>query len=316
MIMKQIPLWEGRDDVILHAFLDEGDPMMPGPKEKLPAMMICPGGAYLFCSMSGEGYTTAMAFLAAGYQTFILQYTVGSSCGSNPSAYPAQLLDYARAVLLIREHAEEWLVDPERLCLTGFSAGAHLCATVATKWHEPLLSDHFGVAAEVFKPLAVILGYPLCDYAYQEEYNAGKPANPMLLAGNAAFFGTPAPSKEQLELLCPCLHVSANTPPIFMMHAASDTMVPALHSLKMAQALAKHKVPYELHIFQTGEHGFATGVPLGQAAYRKDQYKACAAWVSLAQNWLLRWVAPETAEHDISAADFFEADGAPPPFFV
>lgn len=316
MLIKRIPLWEGRDDVALHAFLTEVDPMMPGPREKLPAMIICPGGAYLFCSMSGEGDCTALEFASAGYQTFILQYTVGSTCGTNSSTYPAQLLDYGRAVMLIREHADEWLVDPDRICIAGFSAGAHLCGTIATKWHEPLLSSHFGVEASAFKPLAVILGYGLSDYVYQEEYNAAQPPNPMLTAGNVAFFGTPVPSREQLEEQSTCLHVTEHTPPVFMMHAASDTMVPALHSLKFAQALATHKIPYELHIFQNGEHGFATGIPLGSSAYRKDRYKACSAWVPLAQTWLLHWVAPETAEHDISAASFFEADGAPPPFFV
>lgn len=101
-----------------------------------------------------------------------------------------------------------------------------------------------------------------------------------------------------------------------MMHAANDTMVPALHSLRMAEALAAHHIPYELHIFQNGEHGFATGAPMGANVYRLDQYKSCGAWVDMAKTWLLHWAAPETAEHDVSAVSFFEGeDNAPPPFF-
>lgn len=315
MISQRIELWPNRHDVALYTFLAEIDPMLPGPKEKLPAVLICPGGAYMFCSMSGEGDATAMAFASAGYQTFVLEYTVGTACGEHSARYPAQLLDYGKAVMVIREHAEEWHVDPERICVAGFSAGAHLCGTVATRWHEPLLSETFGVPAACFRPMAAILGYGLMDYVYQEEYNATQPPNPILTAGNVAFFGCPAPAREQLEAVSPYLHVSEHTPPVFMMHAASDTMVPALHSLKMAQALAAHSIPYELHIFQNGEHGFATGAPMGVSVYRKDKYKACGAWVELAKTWLLHWAAPETAEHDVSSVSFFEGDGTPPPFF-
>lgn len=315
MITKRIPLWEGRNDVALYTFLSEVEPLIPGPKEMLPAVLICPGGAYMFCSITGEGDTAALAFAAAGYQTFVLQYTTGATCGSNDSRYPAQLLDYGRAIMVIREHAEEWYVDVNRISLVGFSAGAHLCGTIATKWHEPLLCERFGVDSSCFKPLAVILGYGLIDYAYQDAYSATQPPNPIMTAGTTAFFGSPTPSKEQLEEVSLHLHVSENTPPIFMMHAATDTLVPALHSLKMAQALAAHNIPYELHIFQNGEHGFATGISFGASVYRKDKHKACSAWVELAKTWLLHWAAPETAEHDISSMAFFEADGTPPPPF-
>lgn len=316
MITKRIPLWEGRDDVALYTFLAEVDPMMPGEKEKLPAMIVCPGGAYMFCAMGSEGDAVAISFAAAGYQTFVLQYTVGSSCGENDAKYPAQLLDLGRAMLLIREHAQEWYVDVDRITIAGFSAGAHLCGTLATKWHEPLLSEHFGVDSACFKPMAAILGYGLMDYVYQEEYNATQPPNPVLREANVSFFGTAKPGRAQLEEVSPYLNVSEHTPPIFMMHAANDTMVPALHSIRMAQALAEHKIPYELHIFQKGEHGFATGAPMGASAYRADRHRACGAWMDLAKVWLLHLVAPETEEHDISSSDFFEEDNmAPPPFF-
>lgn len=317
MITKRIPLWEGREDVALYTFLAEMDPMMPGPKEKLPAMIVCPGGAYMFCAMGNEGDAVAMSFASAGYQTFVLQYTVGTTCGDNDCKYPAQLLDLGKAMMTIREHAEEWYVDVERISIAGFSAGAHLCGTYATRWHEPLLSEHFGVDASCFKPLAAILGYGLLDYVYQEEYNATQKPNPILQASNMKFFGTPVPSKEQLEEVSPYLHVTENTPPIFMMHAANDTMVPVSHSIHMAQALTDYKIPYELHVFQNGEHGFATGAPMGASVYRTDKHRACGAWMDLAKTWLLHLVAPETQEHDISSADFFEGDhAAPPPFFV
>jgi len=318
MIIKRLPLWAGRDDVALHTFLREctPNPMAPAQQEPLPAVIVCPGGAYMFCSMENEGDNVALSFANSGYQTFILQYTVGTTCGEHSSKHPAQLRDLGKAILLIREHAEEWHIDTKRISVVGFSAGANLCANLAVNWHKPVLSDYFGVEPECFKPLAVMLAYPLTDYTYQEEYNATLPPNPMLLAGNKALFGTETPSKEQLDELSPYLHVSEHTPPVFMVHAANDTLVPAMHSLKMAQALAAHSIPYELHIFQNGEHGFAAGNPETEP-YRSDKSKACSAWTALAQKWLLHLTAPETQEHDFCIADAIKnSNGAPPPFCI
>ncbi len=306
MITKRIPLWEGRDDVTLYTMLREctPNPMMPMEQENLPAVVVCPGGAYMFCSVELEGDTTALRFMDKGYQTFIVEYTVGSRCGEHDSKHPAQLIDLAKALLIIREHAEEWHVDVNRISLAGFSAGANLCANMAVHWHESLLSDYFGVDSSCFKPLAVILGYPLTDYSFQEDYVAAcLPPAGVLQEGNRAIFGTPTPDKEQRDALSPYLHVSEKTPPIFMVHAANDSLVPAMHSLIMANALAKKGIPYELHIFQNGEHGFATGVPNGVGPYRSDKQMNLSCWVDLAANWLLHWVAPETAEHDFCIAE-------------
>ncbi len=312
MICKKIPLWEGRDDVFLYTFLREcrPNPMLPMEQEALPAVIVCPGGAYMFCSMENEGDAIAMSFASAGYQAFVLEYTVGSRCGDNASRHPAQLFDLARAFLIIRENAKDWHVDTKRIALAGFSAGANLCANMATHWHESFLSERFGEEKGFFKPMAAILGYPLTDYAYQEEYNSTLPPNPMLMAGNVAVFGTPVPSREQMAEMSPCLHVSEHTPPIFMAHAANDTLVPVGHSLRMAAALSEKGRPYELHIFQNGEHGFADGVAEGTGAYRFDKRKSAGAWLSLAQSWLMRQAAPETAEHDFCIAEAIKADAA------
>ncbi|MDR0554163.1 MAG: alpha/beta hydrolase, partial [Treponema sp.] len=81
-----------------------------------PAALILPGGAYAYCSPR-EAEAVAVQFNAAGYHAFVLRY----SCA--PRRHPAPLLDCARAFTLIREHAGEWLLDPAKLGLMGFSAG-------------------------------------------------------------------------------------------------------------------------------------------------------------------------------------------------
>lgn len=300
MILKQIPLWEGREDVVLHTYLRHcnPNPLFPAEQEMLPAVVICPGGAYLFCSTENEGDDVAMEFSAAGYQVFVLQYTVGTACGAYDSRHPAQLLDLCKAILTIRDHAVEWHVDTERIALIGFSAGANLCGNMATQWHTPLLSEYFGVPSHYFRPMAVVLGYPVADFSLQMEHNAAMPPNPMLMMGDEAFFGTRRPTQEQLDAVSPCRHVSENTPPIFLFHAANDSMVPVRQTLKMAAALAEHSIPFEVHIFEKGEHGFGAGNPYTVGPYRMDKRFSCHAWTQLAANWLLHQASPETAVHE------------------
>lgn len=106
-----------------------------------PAVMVIPGGGYQFCS-DREADPVAMAYLKAGFDAFILRYSVGSD-----AAWPAPLTDYECAMKTILEHAEEWAVIPDKIAVAGFSAGGHLAAAAAT------MSKH--------RPAAAVLGYPV-----------------------------------------------------------------------------------------------------------------------------------------------------------
>ena len=106
-----------------------------------PAVLILPGGGYMFCS-DREAEPVAMPYLKAGFQAFILRYSLRED-----SAWPQPLRDYEQAMTLIREHAEEWHVIPDRVAVIGFSAGGHLAGAAATM--------------SVNRPNAAILGYPV-----------------------------------------------------------------------------------------------------------------------------------------------------------
>lgn len=116
--------------------------------EKRPAMLVLPGGGYLYCS-DREADPVAMAYLQAGYQVFILRYTL-----TPKGKWPLPLEDYEAAMELICANAERWYVDTDRIAAIGFSAGGHLCACSAT------LSRHKPAAAVIVYP--AILKY-LCD---------------------------------------------------------------------------------------------------------------------------------------------------------
>ena len=106
---------------------------------KRPAILVIPGGGYQYCS-NRESDPVAFAFLKAGFQAFVLHYSVGAH-----AVWPNPLEDYEQAMELIRSKAEEWNIYPDKVAVVGFSAGGHLAAAAATMSRN--------------RPNAAILGY-------------------------------------------------------------------------------------------------------------------------------------------------------------
>ena len=295
MKIETIKLWDDRDDVELTTFLTMPDAFFPDPVPK-PAVIVCPGGGYLTCTRHGnEGDPAAMAFAMDGFQTFVLEYSVQQRAPEGRTLFPAQLIDFGKAILTIREHADEWLIDVNKISIIGFSAGAHLCAMLASTWHEPLLSSYFKVEAELFKPLSVMCIYGIYDYAYQNEAMGYDEDSPLYMDLNTQVFGTKTPSRAEEEKYSPCCHVTENMPPMFMAAAIDDGLVPSLQSVRMAEKLHLAGVPYELHMFQYGDHGFALGRNLAEP-FRDEKKHACAQWLPLAKTFLMHQISPETLE--------------------
>ena len=104
-------------------------------------------------------------------------------------------------------------------------------------------------------------------------------------ASNTAFLGTGEPSEELLDEVSPARHVTENTPPMYLWATASDELVPVQHSLRMANALADHNIPFELHVFEEGPHGLALATQ-ACAASKSQVYPDAAKWADLAGCWL------------------------------
>ena len=109
--------------------------------DKRPAVLVLPGGAYMRCS-NREAEPVAMAFLAEGYNAYILNYSV-----MEHAEFPHPLEDADQAMALIRQKAEDWNADPGKIASIGFSAGGHLSGAMGTMGKE--------------RPNAMILGYPV-----------------------------------------------------------------------------------------------------------------------------------------------------------
>ena len=290
-------LYADRSDVSLSCYvLGDSPDLMAGKKR--PAILICPGGGYFNCS-DREAEPIALKFASMGYHTFVLRYSTYTGTSGFPDLtkpmeikesciHPHPMHDIAQAMRLIRAHADEWLVDAERIAVCGFSAGGHNAAMYATRWQED---------ADNPRPAAAILGYPLTDYVYKrdEEARLDPMAQSFFRKSDFVFLGTETPTQEQLVDVSPAQHVSERTPPTFLWATAADELVPVQHSLLMAKALADHNVPFELHVFETGMHGLALADQTTSAAWSQTNSDV-AKWAELAGAWLQKRFALPLAE--------------------
>lgn len=279
MHLERFPLRPDAPAVFLDAYrLDDSRQYLTG--RLCPAVIVCPGGGYQFTS-DREAEPIALRFLAHGYHAFILRYSV-------TTRFPQPLLDLAQAILLVRRNASEWLVDPRRLAVCGFSAGGHLAAALGVFWDRPDIRDLVGAANDDLRPDAVILGYPVIDLRHGPPPPSG--GEPHYAPMHAALFGVRNAPDDLVNRYRPDLHVTPHSSPAFIWHTATDPIVPAHNALLFASALAVQKVPYELHIFDTGPHGLA----LANAVTAVDaslNAPHAQLWMDLALTWLDRQAA-------------------------
>lgn len=243
--LEPVPLWPG--DPPLKAGEGSGHepklhPFLPdSPSSAAAAVIVCPGGAYGFLSMDHEGFEVARLLNAFGVAAFVLEYRLGSA----GYRYPAPMLDAQRAVRLVRARAEEWKIDPERVGMIGFSAGGHLTAATATL---PPLTDGL-------EPDAIDSGDPRPDFVMLI-YPVISMAEGVTHAGSRQNLLGPDPDEELVRLLSAHEQVTRETPPAFLIHGGMDGAVIPSNSELFYQAMRRARVPVELHVFQTGGHGF------------------------------------------------------------
>jgi len=226
-------------------------------KEPKGAVLICPGGGY-GNRAAHEGKNVAEAFNAQGIHAFVVQYRV------SPNRHPAPLADVSRALRIIRANANAWHVNPNHIAVCGFSAGGHLTASLGVHYASDIPGAGDNIDKQSNRPDALILSYPVISAG--EFQHKGSFKN---LLGEDA-------SEKMIEFMSLEKHVTEKTPPAFLWHTAEDAGVPAENSMLFAQALSKHNIPYELHIFPNGRHGLGLAPELPNVA----------AWFNLCVTYL------------------------------
>jgi len=156
-------------------------------------------------------------------------------------------------------------VDPKRIGILGFSAGGHLTSTTGT-FHEPGKPEADDPIERVSaRPDFLVLCYPVITMS-KPEAHMGSAHN---LLGKDA-------DPDMLKALSTETRVDETTPPTFLMHTTGDKGVPPLNSVFFYEALVRHGVPAEMHIFEQGPHG------VGLA----PDDPALSVWPSLCIEWL------------------------------
>lgn len=226
-------------------------------------VIVLPGGGYQVNAKS-EGEPTALAFLNAGVQAFLLEYSVA------PVRWPQQLLEVASAVAWLRANAEKYGVDPHKIAVCGFSAGGHLAGCAANLWNHAAVKEKLGLTGEQARPDAAILSYPVITMG---EFGS-------TMTRSNLFGDAPVAAETSLEH-----SVTDCNPPTFLWATYTDGSVPVENSLMYANALRAHNVPFELHIFNKGPH--AMGLATEESAWQEDHTDDRARnWHVLCVSWL------------------------------
>jgi len=235
--------------------------LAPEAKATGTAVIICPGGAYGGLAVKHEGSQVAKWFNSLGISAFVLKYRLpDDSIMENKIIGPMQ--DGQRALRIVRSHAKEWGINPDKIGIMGFSAGGHLASTLSTHYNEKVYKSDDLISA---KPDFSLLIYPVIS---MESTITHWGSRENLLGKN--------PSPELVKHFSNDLQVNSETPPAFMIHSLDDDAVPVQNSINYALALQKFKIPCELHIYQTGGHGYGLGKSTNTAS---NWPEACRKWL-------------------------------------
>ena len=212
------------------------------------ALLIIPGGSYLFEALDNEGLAPASLFASHGITTFVLTYRLPSEGWKNGANVPLQ--DAQRAMRIIRYNCPDYGHEPTRSGVLGFSAGGHLAALLATKYETDSYPATDAIDEFDAKPSFAALLYPVITMLLPYAHEASRVR---LLGAKPTLAQRTAYSAERA--------VTVATPPTFLCAANDDPDVPLDNTFMMFGSLRAAKVPAELHVFEKGGHGFGLGEP-------------------------------------------------------
>ena len=236
------PLENGRVANISRATLY----IYPAPTKNAPAIISCPGGGYRRLAMNHEGHDMATWMNKQGITYAVLKYRMPNGDITIP------ISDALQAIRTLRERADEWNIDPEKVGIMGASAGGNLAAQAATQF-----------TSEEDRPDFQVLFYAslaMSKYAAQS-----------LLGGDE--------SEEAIDRYWPTKQVKENTPPAFLLCSADDRTVPCQNSIEYFQALRAKGIQATLLVYPSGGHGwgYEEWMP-----YKRE-------WTAELERWLEQW---------------------------
>lgn len=311
MIQETIPLFPERQVTLTVCRHEDSKEFQTGILR--PMVIICPGGGYSFLS-DRESDPVAVKYLAAGFHTAILRYGIGEFAEA-----PGPLRDIAAAVKHVKEHANDWKVNPDWVYVAGFSAGAHVACQLGVFWKNSELLPEYEDCREMIRPAGMILSYPVIDLTKSAthmdiglkpgqdvskvDFSQKHPKMPLdqifvpdpkegrcfvnfEKAMNAFIFGGEY-TDEQEAFYSLQNQVTEDTCPAFIWHCMGDGLILPANSLELATALNEHGVSAELHLYAGGGHGISLAdYPTLNDSYQ--DYPYASDWMEHSIRWLLK----------------------------
>ncbi len=212
-----------------------------------PAIIQVHGGGWIVGTRSEQGIPLLNHLALHGWVGFNIDYRL-----SPAATFPDQLVDVKRAIAWVREHAGEYGADPNFICLTGGSAGGHLCALAALTADDPSYQPGFedadtSVAAAV--PFYGVYDLTNAEGDYYDELQWVLEELVMKVAL--------AEDRERYESASPTHRVHADAPPFCVLHGDRDTLVPVADARRfVAQLRAVSRRPVVYAELAGAEHAF------------------------------------------------------------
>jgi acetyl esterase/lipase len=259
----EIPLWQTRAPGALGDAAEDQPaitPFIATANDTRAAVIVFPGGGYEHLASDKEGAQVARWLNTLGVTAFVVRYRLGPRYH-----HPVMLQDAQRAVRLVRAESARWNVEPSRIGVLGFSAGGHMASTAGTHFDLGNATNRDSVERASSRPDVMILLYPVITMS---EPLAHRGSRRNLLGDN--------PSDSVVRLMSNETQVTRDTPPTFIVATTDDATVPVQNSLMFYDALRSAGVSAELHVFESGHHGFglAPGDPV------------LSTWASQCEVWL------------------------------
>lgn len=205
------------------------------------AVLLFPGGAYIFLSRDWEGERIARELADRGITAVIVNYRMPSDANlKDKSIGPLQ--DAQQALRVVRQHAAEWGFRPDRVGVMGFSVGGHVAALASTQFQQALVPNPDNVS---LRPDFSVLVYPLISMQPSLTHMESRTN----LLGKQ-------PTEAQVRRFSADLQVSDKTPPTLLLSATDDNVVDVGNTLAYYEALRRHRVPAGLVLLPDGGHGF------------------------------------------------------------
>lgn len=267
MLYKKVQLDKDDKNVFLEVYI--ADALMGFTRN---AILVIPGGAYGCVCSEREGEPVAMAFMPYGYNAFVLHYSVSSN---SDKTFPSQLIQASMAMKHIKDHAEEYNINPDKVFVTGFSAGGHLTASLGIMWNKKEIYEAIDMPYGYNKPTGIMPIYPVItsESAY------------INLLSFQNLLGSTEVTKEMMDVVSLEKHVTMDSSPAYIVHTSNDEGVHVKNSMLLANAYIEAGMTVELHIYPDGPHGMALGNKITECGNPKWVDECFADWVKNAVKW-------------------------------